>query len=87
MAYMNPIGAMNGALNGTTLCVAAKRELWAKPQDGDAFAVHSIIDETTDNLPFYFVYVTDYRGKRYGFETLTRESQEALCDYAIDELY
>ena len=41
MQYADPIGSMNAAMNGTTLCVAAKRELWAKPQDGDAFAVHS----------------------------------------------
>ena len=87
MQYADPIGSMNAAMNGTTLCVAAKRELWAKPQDGDAFAVHSIIDETPQDFPFYLVYVTDYRGKRYGFETLTRESQCELCDYAIDELY
>lgn len=87
MQYADPIGSMNAAMNGTTLCVAAERELWAKPQEGDAFAVHSIIDETPQDFPFYMVYVTDYRGKRYGFETLTRESQCELCDYAIDELY
>lgn len=87
MQYHNPIGSMNAAMNGTTMCVAAIRELWAKPNDGDAFAVHSIIDETTDDLPFYCVYVTDYKGNRYGFETLTRESQCELCDFAIDELF
>lgn len=87
MQYANPIGTMNAVMNGTTMCVAAKREMWAKPQEGDAFAVHSIIDETTEDLPFYFVYVTDYKGNRYAFETLTEKSQCELVDYAIDELY
>ena len=87
MAQLQPIEAVSFALSGTTMCVAAIRELWAKPNDGDAFAVHSIIDETTDDLPFYCVYVTDYKGNRYGFETLTRESQCELCDFAIDELF
>lgn len=73
------------AMNGTTMCVAAIRELWAKPEDGDSFPVHSIVDETTDDLPFYFVYVTDYRGNRYDFCTLARESQCELCDFAINE--
>lgn len=87
MKYHDPIGAMNGALNGTTLCVAAKCELWVKPADGDSFAVHSIIDKTEPDWPVYCIYVTDYRGKRYGFETLSRESKEQLCDYAIGELF
>ena len=87
MQYANPIGTMNAALNGTTLCVAAKRELWATPSFGGAFPVHSIIDETTDGLPFYSVYVTDYFGNRIPFEILDDKSQCELVDYAIDELY
>ena len=78
---------MSAALNGTTFCVAAKRELWAKHSDGESFAVHSIVDETEADAPFYSVYVTDYRGGKYAFETLTRESREELTDYVIDELY
>ena len=85
MKYSNPIGAMCCALNGTTMCVAAIRELWAKPEDGNAFPVHSIVDETTDDMPFYFVYVTDYKGNRYAFETLSKKSQCELCDFAINE--
>ena len=87
MQYENPIDTMNAALNGTTLCVAAKREMWATPPFGGAFPVHSIIDETTDDLPFYSVYVTDYMGHRYPFEILDNKSQCELVDYAIDELY
>jgi hypothetical protein len=85
MKYSDPIGAMGCAMGGTTLCVAAKREMWAKPANGNAFAVHSIVDETTDNFPFWCIYVTDYRGKRYCFEHLTEKSQRELCDYAINE--
>ncbi len=87
MMYSDPIGTMNCAMNGTTMCVAAKREMWAKPKKGDSFAVHSIVDETPQESPFYMVYVTDYKGNRYAFETLSRESQCELCDFAIDELF
>lgn len=82
MNYSNPIGVICCALNGTTKCVAAVRELWAKPEHGNAFPVHSIVDETTDDLPFYSVYVTDYKGNRYAFETLSKKSQCELCDIA-----
>ena len=84
MKYSNPIGAMCSALNGTTICVAAIRELWAKPENGgDFFAVHSIVDETEPDAPWYDVYVTDYRGNRYDFCTLARESQCELCEIVI----
>ena len=87
MQYSEPIGTMSAVLNGTTMCVAARRELWASPKDGDAFAVHSIVDEGGADSPFYMVYVTDYRGNRYAFETLARESQEELLGFAITEQY
>jgi len=87
MQYKDPIGTMNCAMNGTAICVAAIRELWAKPADGDAFPVHTIVDETTKDMPWYEIYVTDYRGKRYGFETLSRKSQNELCDFVINTQY
>ena len=87
MQYNNPIGIMNCAMNGTTMCVAAIRKLWAKQKNGDAFPVHSIVDETTQDLPWYEIYVTDYRGNRYGFEVLTEKSQCELCDFVIDERF
>lgn len=88
MKYSNPIGTLNCAMNGTTICVAAIRELWAKPANGEAsFAVHSIVDETQPDAPWYDVYVTDYRGNRYEFCTLIRESQCELCDFVIGILY
>jgi len=87
MQYCNPISAMSGALNGTSMCVAAKRELWATPKEGDAFAVHTIVDVCGPDEPFYLVYVTDYRGERHDFETLSRESQDALVQFVIDERY
>lgn len=85
MKYNNPIGAMSCAMGGTTLCVAAKRLMWATPPFGGAFPVHSIIDETTDDLPFYSVYVTDYMGHRIPFEILDNKSQCELVDFAINE--
>lgn len=87
MQYNDTIATMSAALNGTTICVAAKRELWASLTSGDAFAVHSIVDVCGPEEPFYLVYVTDYRGERHDFDTLSRESQEALCDFVIDQLY
>ena len=88
MKYENPIGTMNCAMSGATICVAAIRELWAKPANGDAsFAVHSIVDKTQPDWPCYVVYVTDYRGKRYDFWTLAKESQCELCDFVIGVLY
>lgn len=87
MQYCDPIATMSGALNGTTMCVAAKRELWALPKEGDAFAVHSIVDVCGPDEPFYLVYVTDYRGNRHDFVTLSRESQEELCDFVIEERF
>jgi hypothetical protein len=87
MQYIDAISTMSCALNGTSMCVAAKRELWATPVEGDAFAVHSIMDEGGADCVFYIIYVTDYRGNRYPFEKLTRESQEALLDWVIDERF
>ena len=87
MRYIDAISTMSCALNGTSMCVAAKRELWATPKEGDAFAVHSIMDEGGADCVFYIIYVTDYRGNRYPFEKLTRESQEALLDWVIDERF
>ncbi len=81
------IGAMSFALNGTTMCVAARRELWATPKEGDAFAVHSIIDVSGPDMPFYLVYVTDYRGNRYDFDTLSDASQEALLEFVVKEIF
>jgi hypothetical protein len=45
------------------------------------------VDETTDDLPFCCVYVTDYLGNRYPFETLSDKSQDELYDFAIGEFY
>lgn len=87
MQYHDPIGTMNCALNGTTICVAAIALVWAKPAMGDAFAVHSIVDETQPDAPWYDIHVTDYHGNRYDFCDLARESQCALVDFAIDERY
>lgn len=87
MQYADPIGTMNSAMNGTAMCVAAIREIWAKPKEGDAFAVHSIIDETVPDMPWYDIHVTDYKGNRYGFENLSRESQCELVDFVINTLY
>lgn len=87
MQLNDTIATMSAALNGTTFCVAAKRELWASLSSGGAFAVHSIVDVCGPEEPFFMVYVTDYRGEHHGFETLSRESQEALCDFVIDQLY
>ena len=84
---MCTVSAMADAMCGRTVCVAAKRELWATPPFGGAFPVHSIVDETTADLPFCCVYVTDYLGNRYPFEILTGESQDALFDFAMSELY
>ena len=84
---MCTISAMADAMCGRTLCVAAKRELWATPPFGGAFPVHSIVDETTDDLPFCCVYVTDYLGNRYPFEILSDKSQNELFDFAIGEYY
>ena len=78
---------MNCAMNGTTLCVAAIRELWAKPASGDSFAVHTIVDETETDDPWYTIYVTDYKGNRYDFCNLSKDSQNELCDFVINELY
>lgn len=87
MQYSDPIGTMNCAMNGTTMCVASIRELWARPENGDAFPVYSIIDKTSPELPWYEIYVTDYRGNRYGFEVLSKKSQSELCNFVIDNLY
>lgn len=87
MQYNDAIGTMNCAMNGTTMCVAAIRELWAKPANGDSFPVHSIVDETETDNPWYTVYVTDYKGNRYDFCNLSKDSQNELCDFVIDELY
>lgn len=87
MQYNDAIGTMNCAMNGTTLCVAAIRELWAKPANGDSFAVHTIVDETETDDPWYTIYVTDYKGNRYDFCNLSKDSQNELCDFVIDELY
>lgn len=86
MTYSDPIGAMYLALQGATICVAAIRELWAKPKKGDSFPVHSIVDKTVSDSPFYDIYVTDYRGNSYDMCELSRKSQCELVDFAIDEL-
>lgn len=87
MQYADPIGTINVVLHGTTICVAAKTELWVKPKNGDAFAVHSIIDQTQTDSPFYDVTVTDYKGNSCDFTDLNKESQCVLCDWAIDQLF
>ena len=87
MQYYDPMGTMNCAMNGTTMCVASIRELWVKPNNGDSFAVHSIVDETQPDAPWYDIHVTDYRGNSIGFEKLTRQSQCELCDFVIDNLF
>lgn len=87
MQYNDPIGTMNCAMNGTTMCVAAIRELWAKPMEGDAFPVHSIVDETKPDMPWYDIHVTDYLGNRYAFEKLTEQSKRTLLDFVIDTLF
>lgn len=87
MTYSDPIGTMNCAMNGTSMCVAAIRELWAKPKIGDPFPVHSIVDETTPDLPWYSIRVTDYRGHSCDFSELSRESQCELVNFAIEQLY
>ena len=74
-------------MNGTTICVAVNCELWAKPAEHDAFAVHSIVDKTEPDAPWYDIHVTDYRGNSYGFEKLSHQSQCELCDYVIGQLY
>lgn len=76
------VSVMNSTLNGTTMCVAAIRELWVKPKVGDSFPVHSIVDKTVADSPFYDVYVTDYRGNSYDFCELSCESQEELVYFA-----
>ena len=87
MTYSNPIDAMCRTLRGETICVAAIRELWAKPEKGDSFPVHTIVDETTPDLPWYSIRVTDYRGHSCDFSELSRESQCELVDFAIEQLY
>ena len=87
MMYADPISVMNCALNGTTMCVAAIRELWAKPKNGDSFPVHSIVDKTVSDSPFYDICVTDYRGNSYDFSELSRKSQCDLVYFAIDERF
>lgn len=87
MAQVQPIEAVSFALSGTSMCVAAIRELWAKPIEGDAFAVHSIVDENGPDLPWYEVYVTDYRGKRYDFCSLSHDSQEELCTFVCVQVF
>lgn len=93
--YENPCASMEFLLNGTSLCVAAVAEVWAKPKEGDAFPVHTIADNrehdaygfAEEGLPFYCLTVSDYKGKSYSFEDLTYGSQCELVDFACDELF
>lgn len=87
MQKSDPIGTIDKVLGRTTMCVAAIRELWARPKNGDAFAVHSIVNETEPDAPWYEVYVTDYRGRRYDMCDLTHESQHELCDFVCMAVY
>lgn len=87
MKNSNPIGTLDKVLGRTTMCVAAIRELWARPKNGDAFAVHSIENESEPDAPWYEVYVTDYRGRRYDMGELTHESQHELCDFVCLAVY
>ena len=81
------IDSMSAALNGCTLNIAARREFWVKHKQGGSFPVASVRDESTDNLPWYSVIVTDYKGTEYDFTDLCEDSQEKLFSVVVEELY
>lgn len=81
------IDSMSAALNGCTLNIAARREFWAKHKQGGSFPVASVCDESTEDLPWYDVYVIDYKGNKIDFTDLCEDSQEELFSVVVEELY
>ena len=81
------IESISAALNGCAHCIANHREFWAKLNHGGSIPVASVRDESTGDLPWYSVIVTDYKGVEYDFTDLCEDSQEELFGIIVDELY
>ena len=81
------IESISAALNGCSHCIADHREFWVKLNRGGSVPVASVRDESTGDLPWYCVVVTDYKGNDINFTDICEESQEELFTLVVNELY
>lgn len=83
----NIIGAISTILSGCSYCIADHREFWVKTRSGVSYPVASVSDESSNDVPWYSVYWTDYLGIKRDIAELCESSQEELFDLIEVELY